>query len=78
MNTIKAEFDGTYNKKCLYFNKMVGSILCVGHPHLKIPKCEFCKGHTENNSYYLPILNETTRIVDTVQCSFEPTQLTLF
>ena len=78
MKTIKAEFDGTYNSKCEHFNRMVGSILCVGHPHLNIPKCEFCKGFTENNKYYLTIMNKEIRIVDTVQCSFENNQLTLF
>jgi hypothetical protein len=80
MKILKVEFStGTYNKKCdIFHEKTIGSVSCVGHTHLNIPKCEFCKGFTENNSYYLPILNETTKIVDTVLCDYPRNQLKLF
>lgn len=79
MKTIKAEFDGVYTKKCdVFSDKTIGSVSCVGHPHLNIQKCDFCKSFTENNTYYLSIMNETISIVDSVQCDYPRNQLKLF
>ncbi len=78
----KVEFDlGCYETPCQLFKDVkIGSVLCVGHPDLKgIKKCEYCVSYKEENSYYLPIMKETIKIVSEVTCNRPaPSQLSLF
>lgn len=71
--------DGTYRKKCQKFpEKIVGSVLCVGHHEVGISKCEFCQSFKQENTYELIILNEITPIVSEVECSADDFQLSIF
>ena len=79
-NEIATFETGTYNKPCEFFKEiMIGSVLCVGHSEIQsIKPCIYCKGYKEENTYYLPILDEKIKIVSEVFCNRPGAQQNLF
>ena len=75
-----AEFKaGVYTKRCeLYNNISIGSVLCIGHSVLNLKPCKYCCSFKENNTYYLPLLQENIKIVSEVSCNRPKQQLNLF
>ena len=70
---------GTYNLKCPLFKDIsIGSVLCVGHPTVKIPKCKFCISYKEESSYVLPVSKKAIPIVSEVLCNRPGSQLSIF
>jgi hypothetical protein len=70
---------GAYDKPCELFPKIkIGSVSCVGHSGLGTKGCPHCVSFKEENTYFLPILQEHTPIVSEVACSRPCAELLLF